>query len=207
VPSATEVEALIDRGLRRGREVGEASPVYALALLNHGCLRWNQGRLEEGLHEIRHAMAIQDAIHPRPIEACIARQVLGQREMSRGNLREAVPLLQESLPCMERAFLPGAMVLMWARLSQLELLVLQGHFGEAAGPLDALQAEAAQRLPKARWLIAEVLLWRGRSLCKSGAADEGKRVLTQSAGLFAEEMGEQSPAVQAAGRLLPACGK
>ena len=69
------------------------------------------------------ALAILYAIQPRPLEECELRQVWGQMEMARGNLQLAEPLMDGSLPCLERALLPGEGHLMWARLTHLILLV------------------------------------------------------------------------------------
>jgi hypothetical protein len=74
-----------------------------------------------------------------------------------------------SLPFLERALLPGEGHLMWARLAHLILLVRQGHFKEAAGPLDALVAETAQRRPKDRKPFATALKWRAKAVWDGGA--------------------------------------
>jgi serine/threonine-protein kinase len=165
-----EGDALLERGSRRAREVGETSPIYAQVPFDRGVVSWSRGHPEEALPEFRQALAILDAIHPRPLEECELRQVWGQLEMSRGNLEAAEPLMNESLPCLERALLPGEGHLMWAQLAHLILLVKQGHFKEAAGPLDALAAEIPKRRPKDRQLLAAALKWRAKALCRGGAA-------------------------------------
>jgi len=166
----SEGDALLDRGTRRAREVGETSPIYAQVPFDRGLLHWHRGHPEEALPEFRKALAILDAIHPRPLEECELRQVWGQLELGRGNLQAAEPLMAESLPCLERALLPGEAHLMWAQLAHLILLVKQGHFKEAAGPLDALVAEVPRRRPKDRAMLASAIRWRDKALCQGTGA-------------------------------------
>jgi tetratricopeptide (TPR) repeat protein len=165
-----ESDALLERGSRCAREVGEASPIYAQVLFDRGLVSWVRGHPEESVPRFRQALAILDAIRPRPIEECELRQVWGQMEMARGNLQAAEPLMAESLHCLERALLPGEGHLMWAELSRLKLLIKQGHFKEAAGPLDALVAEIPRLRPKDRELLANALKWRAKALCQGAAA-------------------------------------
>jgi serine/threonine-protein kinase len=165
-----EGDALLDRGARLAREVGESSPIYAQVPFDRGMVRWSRGHPEEALPLFRQALAILDAIHPRPLEECELRQVWGQMEMWRGNLQAAEPLMNESLPCLERALLPGEGHLMWAQLAHLILLVKQGHFKQAAGPLDALVAEIPRLRPKDREMLATALKWRAKALCRGDAA-------------------------------------
>ena len=171
--SPAEAGPLLERELRRAREVGEASPVYALALFDHGMARWRMGHSEEGLSDVRQAVAILDAIHPRPIEDCEVRQAWGQKELLRGNLRDAKPLLDDSLPCLERVLLPGSIYLMQARLAQLKMLIEQSHYREAVGPLDAFIAEVRERHPKDQLLLGYALRFRSQALCQ-GRAGCGK---------------------------------
>lgn len=201
-----EVAALLAGSLERGRSAGESSPAYALALANHGLVTWAQGK-PEGEGEVRRALAILEATQPRPIEACVVRLAMGEQQMSGGRLVEAQPSILDGESCAERAFVPGSIVLLSARLSALEWLVRSGRGSEAAGRLGEAAREIEQRLPKARWLIAEALVWQGRVMCKSGQAAEGEAALRKAGGLLAAEFGEGSGGVRGVEKAIGACGK
>jgi hypothetical protein len=201
-----EVTALLAGSLERGKAAGESSPAYALALANHGLVTWAQGK-PEGEGEVRRALEIQEATQPRPIEACVVRLAMGEQQMSGGRLAEARPLILEGESCLARALVPDSIVLLSARLSVLEWLVRSGRGSEAAGPLGAAAREIEQRLPKARWLIAEALVWQGRVMCKSGQAEEGASALRKAGGLLTAEFGEGSAGVRSVEKAIAACGK
>jgi hypothetical protein len=202
-----EMEALINGALSRGRTLGESSTAYALALSNHGFLLWAKGDAAGGEREIRRAIAIQEAMQPRPIEACVTRQALGDRKMSMGNLEEAAVLMSEPRPCLERAFVPGSITLIWAHLSSLEWLVRSGRFHEAIGPLGVIEQDIVTYLPKAGWLRAEALVWQGRALCKSGQPSQGMSNLRDAGGLLGAVFGLSSPGVRGVEALIAGCGK
>ena len=164
--SPAETAAFLERELRLGRQVGESSPLYAAALFDQGDQTFDRGSAEAGLREMRHALSIMDAIQPLPLEDCELRYVLGRKEMRRGNLREARQLVDQSMPCLERALLPGEAHLMWARITGLDLLIREGRFQEAVGPLDAFIAELSRLRPKDRQLPAYALRLRGQALCQ-----------------------------------------
>ncbi len=204
--ATAEMEALIDGAMASGRTLGESSAAYALALANHGFLRWGQGKAQEGEGEVRRALGIQEAMHPRPIEACMTRQALGDRIMSDGRLAEAAALMSEPHVCLDRAFVPGSIILLWARLSWLEWLVRSGRLHEAIGPLSVIEKEIAQQLPKAGWLRAEALMWRGRAQCKSGQPAEGVEALRAASGLLGATFGASSPGVKSVEARIAGCG-
>ena len=166
VSSPAEQDVLLGRALRIGRQAGERSPVYAEALFNRGMQTWARGRPDEGVRDIRQAMAVLDAIQPRPLEDCEGRHVWGQSEMVRGNLPLARQLMDDAMPCLERALLPGSTQLMWARLAQLKLLVREGHYQQATPPLEAIIEEISRWHPKNREMLASALRWRARALCQ-----------------------------------------
>jgi hypothetical protein len=169
VSSPAESTALLERGLRLGRQVGEASPVYAEALFDHGFHNWDSGRAEEALPEIHRALAIMDAVQPRPIEDCEGRHMFGQRLMVHGDLAAARKLMADSMSCLERALLPGSAHLMWARLGELELLVRERRFEQAIGPLDAFIDEIPRRRPRDREMLSYARELRRKALCQGCA--------------------------------------
>jgi len=116
---------------------------------------------------VRRALAIQESMHPLPIEACVTREALGARESARGHLAEAAALIAEPQACLERAFVPGSIILLWSRLSTLELMVRSGRGADAIEPLGVLEQDIARLLPKAGWLRAEAVAWREKAMCKS----------------------------------------
>ena len=201
-----EMESLIQGALNRGRTLGESSPAYALALSNHGFLLWAQGKPDEGAREVRQALAIQEAIQPRPIEACVTREALGAREMSRGHLAEASALMQEPRACLEAAFVPGSIILLWSRLSAQELLVRSGRAQEAIAPIGAVAEDIERYLPKARWLAAEALVWRGKALCAVVQPALAAADLRRAGELLAAEFGPASPEVRTIAAV-PLCGQ
>ena len=164
--SPAEAAAFLERELRLGRQVGEASPLYAAALFDQGDQTFDRGQAEEGLREMRRALSMMDAIQPLPLEDCELRYVLARKEMRHGNLREARRLVEQSMPGLERALLPGEAHLMWARITGLDLLIREGRFQEAVAPLDAFIAELSRLRPKDRQLLAYALLLRGQALCQ-----------------------------------------
>jgi hypothetical protein len=74
--------------------------------------------------------------------------------------------MDDAMPCLERALLPGSTQLMWARLAQLKLLVREGHYQQATPPLEAIIEEISRWHPKNREMLASALRWRARALCQ-----------------------------------------
>jgi ATP/maltotriose-dependent transcriptional regulator MalT len=195
-----EGQRMVDRALARAREVGEASPVFALALARHGALLWERKRYEDGERELRAAIAIDNRMSPRPLETCVAMLVLAQDLMRSGRVAEAGSLMADARPCIERSFKPGSMVPVLARLADLELVYRSGRPAEIIEPLRRLETEATQTLPNAGLIQGELLRLRGLAECKSQRPADGAADLIRArerlAGTFVAESGA---AIHAAG--------
>jgi serine/threonine-protein kinase len=200
-----EVLRMIERSLARAREVGEDSPMYALALANHGGMIWENHHAEEGEREIRRALEIQNRMTPRPLETCVVMLVLAGDVMHRGRLEEAGRLLDEARPCIERSFRAGSLIPAFAQLAALELEFRRGNARQVIEPLRKLQPELARGLPKAVWIQGELLVLRGTAECRVSQKAEGQSDLKDARDRLALAFGADSEAAQQAAELAKTC--
>jgi hypothetical protein len=190
----------------RARELGEASPAYALALANHGFLLWDRERYAEGEKEVRRAIAIETAIRPRPIETCVAIESLASRLMESGRGVESIELMKDALPCIQRAFAPQSIIALWSRLSVLGFDVLSGRGKNAVAPLQAVDRDIVAGLPKAPWLHAEALLLLGTEFCREKRPAEAGSVLGEALAIRSAWAGKESGGAREVRALMQSCG-
>jgi hypothetical protein len=202
---APEVERLLNLAVSRARQVGEASPAYALALVNHGAMLWDRDRAADGDKEVLAAVAIQDRMSPRPVESCLVRLILADRAQFRGQLDEAGRWLGEARPCLEGSFKPGSLLPSYARLVSIEIDYRRGKIREVLDPLRSAEREVASALPKALWLRGETLLLRGLAACKLNQPGEGSADLGEASRLLSVAFSPQAKAVRTADAALNQC--
>jgi len=61
-----DVESMTEPAVELGREIGESSPAYALALQARADIRLDQGRLTDAEDDVRRALAIKEGMSVSP---------------------------------------------------------------------------------------------------------------------------------------------
>jgi serine/threonine-protein kinase len=188
-----EVVSMIERAEVLGKQIGENSPAYALALQVRGDLRLDQGKIQDAENDVRRAMVIQESMSVVPLEHIQSMAVLSSIRATQGNFDEAARLLREASATAEEVLGRGSLDYQVIHTSLAELSLFQRDYQSAADQLAAIDREIAHLLPKALWLRVQAICPLAAALIKLNRWDEARTELQQAQTMVQQDPGADSP--------------
>ena len=204
VPDAV---AMNERALELGRQMGEHSPAYALALQAIADIRVDQGRIKEGEEDIQRALAIQEGMSIIPLEHAQSLGVLLEIRAAQGRLDEAEKLTHEALAAVEAALGRGSLNFQLFRISEAQLRMMQHDLEGGVKELREIDSDTARDLPKANWVRVQALNALASALMKLHRTEEARAALDEALPLVTADPGLDSPFGKTVKKLMAKLGK